>query len=208
MPVRRFTVALTGGIASGKSTVANRFAALGANVVDADVIARELVEPGSEALAEIVHGFGADVLTADGALDRRSMRERVFADADARRRLEAILHPRVRDALLERANDPVGPYAMLVIPLLAESGDRYAWVDRTLVVDAPREQQLARIVARDSVDHALAEAMIGAQASRDQRLGIADDVIVNDGTPEQLDANVAALHRHYLELADLRRRGG
>ncbi|HEU4663905.1 MAG TPA: dephospho-CoA kinase, partial [Dokdonella sp.] len=138
-----FVVALTGGVASGKSAAAARFAALGAHVIDADVVARELVEPGQPALREIVAAFGADALQTDGTLDRRALRERVFADAAARRRLEAILHPRVRDVLLRRARTPRDGYAMVVVPLLAENAPEYAWVDRVLVVDVPREVQLA-----------------------------------------------------------------
>jgi dephospho-CoA kinase len=196
-----FTVALTGGIASGKSAAATRFAALGAHVIDADVVSRELVEPGEPALQEIVAAFGAGVLAAGGALDRRVLRERVFADADARRRLEAILHPRVREALRERASLPCRTYAMIVVPLLAENAAHYTWVDRVLVVDVPRETQLARLLARDGVSQATARAMLAAQASREQRLAIADDVIANDGSLADLDAAVAALHARYLALS-------
>ncbi|GAA0714062.1 dephospho-CoA kinase [Dokdonella soli] len=201
-----FTVALTGGIASGKSAVAARFAALGADVIDADVVARELVAPGSPALAEIVTAFGAGVLDAQGALDRRAMRERVFANPGARLRLEAILHPRVRAALRGRAAATRGPYALLVIPLLVESG-HYDWVDRVLVVDAPREVQRARLLARDGVTPQLADAMLDAQVSRGQRLALADDVIGNDGTLADLDAQVHALHARYIELARSHRGG-
>lgn len=195
-----FTVALTGGVASGKSAVAQRFAALGACVIDADLVARELVAPGAAALAEVVAAFGPEVLDARGALDRRRLRQRIFADADARHRLEAILHPRVRTLLRERSAAIDGPYALLVIPLLVESG-HYDWVDRVLVVDVPRELQHARLVARDGVAPALAEAMLTAQASRAQRLAMADDVIANDGALDELDAPVRALHRRYLALA-------
>lgn len=201
MTRRPFTVALTGGVASGKSAVADRFAALGAGVIDADVVTRELVAPGSPALAEIVARFGDGVLDAQGALDRRALRERVFADADARRRVEAILHPRVRALLHERARATAAPYALLVIPLLVESSGRYDWVDRVLVVDVPREVQHARLVVRDGVTPALADAMIDAQASRAQRLALADDVISNDGALDGLDAKVQALHQRYLALA-------
>ncbi|NCT66728.1 MAG: dephospho-CoA kinase [Rhodanobacteraceae bacterium] len=197
------TIALTGGIASGKSAVAERFAVLGAEVIDADVVARELVAPGMPALTEIVAAFGPGVLDAHGALDRRAMREHVFGDEAARRRLEAILHPRVRAALRERAAASRAPYVLLVIPLLVESG-HYDWVDRVLVVDAAREVQRARLLARDGVSPELAEAMLDAQASRAQRLALADDVIVNDGHLDALDAQVDALHRRYLELARAR----
>lgn len=200
-----FTVALTGGVASGKSAVAERFAALGVDVIDADAVARELVAPGQPALAEIAEAFGADMLDANGALDRRAMREHVFADAAARERLEAVLHPRIRATLRERAANTSGPYAMLVIPLFVESG-HYGWVDRVLVVDAPREMQHGRLTARDRVASDLAAAMLDAQATREQRLAVADDVIVNDGSLERLDADVHALHARYLELAAARGR--
>jgi len=200
-----FVVALTGGIASGKSAVADRFTALGAGVIDADVVSRELVAPGSAALAEIVAAFGAGALDAHGALDRRAMRERVFADPAARRMLEAILHPKVRAALRERALRSSAPYVLLAVPLLVESAPHYDWVDRVLVVDVPPERQIERLVSRDGITTTLAAAMLDAQASRERRLAIADDVIVNDGTLEQLDAEVAALHARYVELARTRR---
>jgi dephospho-CoA kinase len=196
----RFTVALTGGIASGKSAVADHLAALGAGMIDADIVSRELVAPGSAALAEIVDAFGTDVLAADGSLDRRAMRERVFADASSRRRLEAILHPRVRDVLRDRSAAVEAPYALLVIPLLVESG-HYGWVDRVLVVDVPRELQRGRLVARDRITPELADAMLDAQASREQRLALANDVIANDGSLDELDAKVRALHERYVALA-------
>ena len=204
MDTHPFTVALTGGIASGKSAVAERFASLGVSVIDADVVARELVAPGSAALVEIVAAFGAGILDANAALDRRAMRERVFTDADARRKLEAILHPRVRRALRERSAVAPGPYALLVIPLLVESG-RYDWVDRVLVVDVPRDVQHARLLSRDRVAAPLADAMLDAQVLREQRLAIADDVIENNGTLDELAARVDALHARYLELAQARR---
>lgn len=196
-----FTVALTGGIASGKSAAASRFAALGAHVIDADVVARELVERGRPALREIVEAFGEGVLDPGGALDRRALRERVFADDGARRCLEAILHPRVRAALRQRAAATCSTYAMVVVPLLAESGGQYAWVDRVLVVDVPRELQLERLLARDAVSPAIAESMLAAQATREQRLAIADDVIRNDGSLADLERAVDALHLRYLALS-------
>jgi dephospho-CoA kinase len=196
-----FCVALTGGIASGKSAVCARFAALGVEVIDADVVARELVAPGMPALHEIVAEFGADMLDPHGCLDRAAMRERVFADAGARRRLEAILHPRVRAVLRERASSARSAYVILAIPLLVESGGDYAWVDRVLVVDVPRDVQHARLIARDGIGSALADSMLDAQASRAQRLAIADDVIVNDGTLAELDQRVVDLHAKYLALA-------
>ena len=198
-----YTVALTGGIASGKSEVARRFAALGASVVDADVVARELVAPGMPALAEIAAAFGSQMLDESGSLERTEMRALVFGDADARRRLEAILHPRVRAEMLLRTDAATGPYVLLVIPLLVETAG-YEWVDRVVVVDLPRDIQLARAIARDRMAPSLAEAMIDAQASREQRLAAADDVIDNSGPPDALDARVAALHATYIALAQAR----
>ncbi len=198
-----YRIGLTGGVASGKSEVARRFAALGVAVADADTAAREAVAVGSAGLAEVVAAFGAEVLQADGALDRAAMRRHVFANAEARRRLEAIVHPRVRAALLAVCEDAPGPYAIADIPLLTEGGGRtaYPWLDRILVVDVPEAVQAERVMARDQVDAALARQMIAAQATRAQRLAMADDVIVNDGALDALDAHVAALHRRYLAFA-------
>jgi dephospho-CoA kinase len=195
-----FTVALTGGIASGKSAVAERFAALGVAVIDADVIARELVAPGTPALAEIVEAFGTDVLDASGALDRRLMRKRVFEDERARAKIDLIVHPRVRQVMRERAAAIDAPYVLLVIPLLVESG-HYDWVDRVLVVDVPRTLQRTRLLARDGITEQLADAMLDAQASRAQRLVVSDDIIPNDGSMADLHAHVLDLHTRYLALA-------
>ena len=197
-----FTVALTGGIASGKSAVSDRFAARGANVVDADLAARELVAPGSPALKEIVATFGSGVLAPNGSLNRRALRERIFDDDAARTKLNAILHPRIRATLRERAQATrESSYALLVIPLLAENRDQYTWVDRVLVVDVPRDVQHARLMARDGITSNLADAMIDAQATREQRLAMADDIIENVGALDDLDRAVRALHESYLALA-------
>jgi len=198
-----YRVGLTGGIASGKSEVASRFAARGIVIADADVAAREAVAAGSPGLAEVVAAFGADVLGADGQLDRAAMRRHVFADEGARRRLEAIVHPRVRAALRAQVDAAPGPYAIAAIPLLAEGGGReaYAWLDRILVVDATPEQQRARLLRRDGIDEGLAERMIAAQASRAARLAVADDILVNAGGLDALDAQVAALDAQYRALA-------
>jgi dephospho-CoA kinase len=201
-PRRHFVVALTGGVASGKSAVANRFKALGIGVYDADVAAREVVAPRQAALAEIEFVFGADVLNADGSLDRRAMRERVFADPAARKRLEGIIHPRVRAWLRRRVGMDRGPYCILAIPLLAENFRQYEWVDRVLLVDAPRALQIERLMQRDGISREAAERMLDAQATRAQRLAIADDVIVNDGGESALETRVAALHARYVELAN------
>lgn len=190
-------IAVTGGIASGKSEATRRFEALGAPVLDADLISRALVEPGQPALAEIVARFGSHLVDELGALDRRKLRDLVFADAASRRHLEAILHPRVRQALRDGARDAIAPYVILAIPLLVESG-HYDWVDRVLVIDVPPEVQVARVMRRDNVDHASAQATIAAQASRATRLSRARDVIVNDGPLTGLDGAVARLHARYL----------
>ena len=199
-----FIIGVTGGVASGKSAVTRRFEALGIVVADADVAAREAVAPGSSGLAEVVAAFGADVLGTDGALDRAAMRRHVFGNDEARGRLEAIVHPRVRATLREACAAAAGPYVIAAIPLLAEGGGRvaYPWLARILVVDVPIEVQRTRLMSRDGADAELAERMIAAQATRTQRLAIADDVIVNDGAIEALDAHVAALDRRYRALAD------
>lgn len=194
-------VALTGGIASGKTTVANAFVSLGATLCDADVIARELVAPGQPALDEIVRAFGPHMLTPQGELDRRRMRERVFGDDAARRKLESILHPRVRAELRARAQACSAPYCLLAIPLLTESGGAYAWIDRVLVVDVPIAKQLARLMLRDGMTSEGAQRALAAQATRAQRLALADDVIDNSFSPEDLQAPVQRLHELYGGLA-------
>lgn len=197
----RFVVALTGGIASGKSAVERRFEALGVRAYDADVAARAVVEPGSDALAEVARVFGEDALDGEGRLDRAAMRQRVFADPAARTTLEGILHPRIRTRLRDAVAADTGPYCLLSIPLLVENHAHYAWVDRVLVVDAPEAVQVERLTRRDGIDEALARKMIAAQATRGQRLAIADDVIVNDGSEAELEARVVALDAAYRLLA-------
>lgn len=196
-------IGLTGGIASGKSEVTRRFEALGIHIADADVAAREAVAIGSDGLADVVDMFGAGVLAADGSLDRPAMRVRVFNDPDARKRLEGIIHPRVRELLHATCANATTPYAIAAVPLLAESGGRkaYPWLKRILVVDVPEALQLQRLLQRDGIDEELAREMMSVQASRQQRLAIADDVLVNDGALDQLDAHVAALDRLYRTLA-------
>jgi dephospho-CoA kinase len=198
-----FIVGLTGGVASGKSEITRRFEALGIAVADADLAAREAVAAGSTGLADVVAEFGPGVLADDGGLDRAAMRRRVFAHPDARKRLEAIVHPRVRATLQAACAAAPGLYAIAAIPLLAEGGGRtaYPWLDRILVVDVPVAVQQTRLLQRDGIDAALADRMIAAQATRQQRLAIADDVIVNDGAIDALDAHVAALDRRYRSLA-------
>lgn len=204
-PSTPLRIAVTGGIASGKTAVTQRFQALGAPVIDADVVSRALVEPGQPSLADITQRFGPGILLSDGQLDRRTLRGIVFADASARRDLEAILHPRVRERLRLDAERSEATYVLLAIPLLAESTHAYDWLDRTLVVDVPRDLQIARVTTRDGVTRADAERLLSAQASRAARLALAQDVIVNDGPIEALDPIVARLHLHYLALAERHR---
>ncbi|TNJ35505.1 dephospho-CoA kinase [Arenimonas terrae] len=199
----RVIVAVTGGVASGKSAATAAFASRGIAVADADIAARSVVAPGEPALAEIVASFGAGALDADGQLDRPAMRARVFGDPSARKALEAILHPRIREWLQAACRDAAGPYVVVAIPLLAEGGGRaaYPWLDRILVVDVPERVQRQRLMRRDGVDAALAERMIAAQATRPQRLALADDVIVNDGPLSALEAAVARLDGRYRGFA-------
>lgn len=193
-------IGLTGGIASGKSTVSDFIGAQGIAVVDTDLIAREEVAAGSAGLHALVQEFGAEILRPDGLLDRRRMRERVFADATAKSRLEAIVHPRIRNAALVAVARARPPYVLLVVPLLIESG-QYDWVDRITVVDVPQALQLARVQDRDGVNRETAERMVAAQAMRSERLLAADEVICNHGSREQLLAQVTNAHRRYLVLA-------
>ena len=189
-------IGLTGGVASGKSSVARAFEARHpGGVVDADLAARAVVEPGTEGLAAVVAHFGPGVLGPDGRMDRAALRARVFADADQRKALEALLHPRIRAWMLARAEAASTPYVVLDIPLLAEGGGRATWpmLDRIVVVDVPVAVQRARLMARDGVDATLAERMIAAQATRAQRLALADDVIVNLGSLADLDEAVDRL---------------
>ena len=189
-------IGLTGGVASGKSSVARAFEARHPGcVVDADLAARAVVEPGTEGLAAVVGRFGGEVLGPDGRLDRAALRARVFADAGQRKALEALLHPRIRAWMLARADAASTPYVVLDIPLLAEGGGRATWpmLDRIVVVDVPVAVQRARLMARDGVDATLAERMIAAQATRAQRLALADDIIVNLGSLADLEDAVDRL---------------
>jgi dephospho-CoA kinase len=198
-------IGLTGGIGSGKSTVAGLFAELGVPVVDADRVAREVVEPGEPALTAVVRAFGPGVLDSRGQLDRAALRTRVFADDDARTRLEAILHPRIRERMETRAAALSTPYCVLCVPLLLEARD-VPRVDRVLVVDVPEALQVARVAARDALDASAVRAMIAAQAPRATRLAAADEVILNDGPRAALVPRVRALHELYLGLARARLR--
>ena len=201
-----WTVALTGGIASGKSAATRRFEALRVHVHDADLAARYVVEPDSDGLNAIVSAFGEEVLDAEGRLDRPAMRQRIFADPSARRTLESIVHPRIRQWLMEQALIDTGPYSLLAIPLLAENIGHYRWVDRVVVVDVPEALQIERLIARDGLDEPLCQRILASQASRATRLALADDVIDNSGDEAALDEQVLTLHQHYLTLAAGRRR--
>ena len=193
-------VGLTGGIASGKSTVARLFGELGADVIDTDCISRTLVLPGSPGLARIVERFGADLLARDGTLDRRRLRAIVFADPESRRELETILHPPIRAEALARAAASRAPYAIIVVPLLFETGfDRL--VDRRLVVDCPESQQIDRLIARDGINATEARAMLAAQMPREERKQRADDCIDNSGSLASTRSRVRELHANYLHLA-------
>lgn len=193
-------IGLTGGIASGKSTVAKMFAELGVPVIDTDVIAREVVAPGQPALDEIVAAFGPALLRPDGSLDRGALRERVFADPAARHRLEGIVHPRIRAHTLELAARAGGPYQVIVVPLLVESGFNRL-VDEVVVVDCPEHEQRRRLLSRDGDDATQADRMMAAQLGREARLAAADAVIDNGGELDATRAQVQRLHQRYVNKA-------
>ncbi|EPH0090622.1 dephospho-CoA kinase [Pluralibacter gergoviae] len=195
-----YTVALTGGIGSGKSTVANAFAASGVNVIDADIIAREVVEPGTPALGAIVEHFGPQMLLADGSLDRRRLREKIFSQPEEKQWLNVLLHPQIQQETQRRMRQATSAYVLWVVPLLVEN-KLWTRADRVLVVDVSKETQLARTVARDGVSRQHAENILAAQATREARLAVADDVIDNNGSPDTLAGDVARLHQRYLTLA-------
>lgn len=193
-------VGLTGGIGSGKSTVARCFAELAVPIIDADVIARNLVEPGTDALREITAAFGDDILQADGSLDRTRLRRRVFEDSTQRKRLEAILHPRVRSAIRQRLSELNAPYCIVVIPLLVEA-DQRDLVHRVLLVDASEATQYQRVMQRDGMSRRAVRDILDAQADRATRRAVADDILLNDGDLEQLRDAVARLHAKFQRLA-------
>ena len=190
-------IGLTGGIASGKSAVADRLAALGAEVIDTDLISREVVAPGQPALAAIADHFGAQALTSAGTLDRSFIREVIFADAQQRLWLESLLHPLIRQTALQRAQASQAPLTVLVVPLLFESG-QYQITDLNLVVDTPLEQQRARVLARDGVDTSQVERILQAQMSREERLEKADRIINNSGTLTELYDQVDRLYQELM----------
>jgi len=198
---RPLRVGLTGGIASGKTTVANFFADLGVPVIDTDVIARDVVAKGAPALAQIRAALGDEVFSDDGTLDRNAMRKLVFSDQRKRRQLEGILHPRIREAAIRQAQAVTYPYMIIVVPLLVES-PMHEFMDRVLVVDCSEDVQLSRLLKRDTEHEGQARRMIAAQASRDERLAIADDVVLNDSGRDETRSKVDALHNAYLGLSN------
>jgi len=197
---RELRIGLTGGIASGKSIVARMFAEQGVPVIDTDIVARQVVEPGQPGLDAVIDRFGTDLLTRDGHLDRRRLRNLVFDDADQRHALEVIMHPLIRARTIELADQAGGPYQMLVVPLLVETGFSDL-IDRVLVIDCPENLQRTRLLARDDETPERVNQILAAQAGRQERLAVADDVVDNTGSLEQTRARVAELHAQYLGLA-------
>lgn len=197
----RLVVGLTGGIGSGKSAVTTEFERLGVPVVDADLVAREVVMPGSPGLREVVAAFGTDVLGADGMLDRKQLRLRVFDDDTQRKRLEAILHPKIRDRIRHKLEAITTPYCILCVPLLVER-QGYENVDRILVIDCGEQLQITRVMARDDLTRSQVEAIMRTQATREQRLAMADDVIDNSRGLDALRAPIAKLHAKFTEIAE------
>ena len=196
-----YVVAITGGIGSGKTTIANQFAALGIEVVDADLIAREVVAPGTPALAAIVNHFGAEMLTEQGLLDRRALRERIFSDPAAKFWLNALLHPIIRSEMLRQCAAVSSPYCLLVVPLLVENR-LTELADRVLVIDVDEATQIERTCHRDGVSREQAQAILASQANRSERLAMADDVLDNQsGTTETIRERILALHETYLAFA-------
>jgi dephospho-CoA kinase len=199
--VAKFIVAVTGGIASGKSAVTDFFHDLEITIIDADIAARTVVAYGQPALAEIADCFGAQLIV-NGQLNRQALRELIFENADAKRKLEAITHPRIRELLIEECDAATSAYAIVAIPLLAEGNKaHYTWINRILVVDTPRAIQKKRLVIRDNIAESLADKMLDAQASRAERLAIADDVISNMHDKQSLQESVERLDENYRKFA-------
>ena len=193
-------IGLTGGIGSGKTTVCNYFSALDVPIIDADIAAREVVQPGQAALTQITALFGQSILASDGSLDRSKLRDQIFSDEISRKKLEAILHPLIRQQMDKKLATLSAPYAILAIPLLLESGRREG-INRVLVIDADESQQLTRASQRDHKNESQIRAIIAAQCNRKDRLNAADDVIYNSGNLEQLNNQVTEMHNLYLKLA-------
>ena len=197
---RALCIGLTGGIGSGKSEASREFSRLGATVIDTDLIARELVEPGQAALSEISATFGEQVIDKSGRLDRSQLRLTIFCNPEQRKKLEDILHPRIRERAIALADQAETPYCVLVIPLLVETALDYP-LDRILVIDTARELQYRRVAARDDVTASEIDAVLATQASREKRLAVADDVVVNNSDLEQLRKEIERLHQFYLQQA-------
>jgi len=195
-----FKVALTGGIAAGKTAVSDYFQTLGVPVIDTDIISRQIVEPGQSAFKAIVEQFGSELLSQDSRLNRKALREIVFNQPEKRRQLENITHPAIHQAVMIQLKSLQANYVILVIPLLVESGNKYQQ-DRVLLVDIPESLQIQRVMQRDQISEQQAKQILQAQSTRQQRLDIADDVIVNSGDISNLQQQIAELHRKYLALA-------
>jgi len=195
-----YTIVLTGGIASGKTAASDCFRRLGAAIIDTDLIARDVVQPGQPGLTRIIEAFGNGYLDRDGQLDRRKMRDAIFSDPQQKAQLEAILHPLIAGEVLRQIRILDAPYCILVIPLYTESS-AYSWIDRVLVVDVSEEVQVARVMVRDGITAEQAQSILNSQASRSARLALADDILDNSGSFEELAKQVEKLHKKYLELA-------
>ena len=203
-----FSVGLTGGVGSGKSTIGAMFSDRGAALVDADLIAHQLTSAGGAAIEALREAFGAEAITPEGSLDRVRMRARVFSDATLRTQLESLLHPMIRGAMRESAAKLIvegAPYVVLVVPLLIETGNRGGYADHILLIDCSEATQLARVRARPGIDESTARKIIAAQATRAERLAVADDVLLNEAPLDQIDPKVERLHQMYLRSAAIKR---
>ena len=203
-----FSVGLTGGVGSGKSTIATMLSAHGAAIIDADAIAHQLTNTGGAAIDALRESFGTEAIAADGSLDRARMRAHVFSDLAARTRLESLLHPMIRTAMRERGAELIAggcPYAVFVVPLLVEKGSWRDNVDRVLLIDCSEATQIARVCARTDIDEKLARSIIASQATRPQRLAVADDVLINEAPLEEIQRRVEHLHRTYVRSAAMKR---
>jgi len=193
-------IALSGGIASGKTYVSNKFSSLGVDIIDTDIIAHEIVLPGRSALEEITDNFGKSVLQKDGALNRRLMRKIVFEDSKKRLILESILHPKIQNEVKNKISSLNGPYQIIVVPLLTKS-PILKQVNRILIIDCDEKKQLKRLIKRDGISTKLASQIMSSQSDRKERLSIADDIILNDDDFDSLDTQIINLHRCYLDLS-------